>query len=487
MKSEHSTGWNRLEPPPPATSHRPAPLNEAIQTYLNLQRRRFHVPAHAGRPLLPDGMDSLRTDPYGWDLTEVEGLDVLSEPSGCLREAQQRVAAQYGVRESFFLVNGASVGLTAAMLSVAGPGDKVLLPRNVHRSVLSGLILSGAQPVWLLPEFLPEWGLWGSLSPDAVRQALVAHPDAKALFVTSPTYEGIGSDIPALAALCRAHGVLLVVDEAHGGLWPFAPPLPNSACRQEADAVVHSLHKSAGSLTQTALAHLPQGSRLEAHRFQQALNTLQTTSPSYLLMANLEATCAWLGSPDFAAHWEAHWQRIQDFRDQLRSSLSGFRLFEPVDPAMAARWDAGRIYLAHPAESGEAWGPRLEAEGRIAYESASPYGVLYVANLGLQAEDYAAFLAVFEAEDARLRGRDNAHWLALQTMARDGVCLPEMAMSPREAFFAPGLPVPASQAVGRVSRETVVHCPPGIPVLMPGERIRAKQLAALPETVWVVA
>jgi arginine decarboxylase len=475
MKSEPSTAWSPSRPPQPSSS---PPLIQALTDYDRLLRRRFHVPAHAGSSLWPADWDVLR-DPYRYDLTELDGLDVLSEPSGCILEAQEQAAQLFGCARSYFLVNGASVGLMAAMLATVRPGDKVLLPRNVHRSVLSGLILSGAEPVWFLPERLNDWGLWGAVTVSQMEAELARQPDIKALFLVSPTYEGLGSDVPAIARLCRERHVLLIVDEAHGSLWNFNDHLPESACRSACDAVIHSMHKSGGSLTQGALAHLPEGSRIDPDVFQQALNTLQTTSPSYLLMASLDAACHYLAS-------EAGQQRIQTLLDQvteLRKSLSGglqrLRLFEPLKPQARWLWDPCKLYFINPSESGEDWGSRLETEQQLAFESVSPYGALYLANLGLEAEDFKFFRRVLCEEDARQEAMETQPAIAIP--CDPTVAVPEVVLSPRDAFFAPGVRLLPESALGRTAKETVVHCPPGIPVLMPGERIRAEHLPLLPE------
>lgn len=481
MKSEPSTVSSPLRPRPPGTSLPPAPpLVQALAAYDRLQRRRFHVPAHAGSSLLPPNWDLIR-DPYRFDLTELEGLDVLSEPSGCLQEAQERIAGLFGVAQSYFLVNGASVGLMSAMLALVKPGEKVLLPRNVHRSVLSGLILSGTEPVWFLPERLEDWGLWGAVTVEQVQSQLDMHPDIRALFITSPTYEGIGSDVAALAELCRERNVLLVVDEAHGGLWNFSDRLPESACRFACDAVIHSMHKCGGSLTQGALAHLPEGSRIDPHGFQQALNTLQTTSPSYLLMASIEAACHYLASDPGQKQVEALLDRVDGFRLSLFSALRPLRLFAGADKRL---WDPTRLWFGSPVESGESWGPRLEEEQRVAYESVSPYGVLYLAGLGLEAADFDYLYDVIRAENDRQRkeGSENP----VPEVGDPTVAVPDVVMSPRDAFFAAGEKVPAEWAVARVAKETVVHCPPGIPVLLPGERVREEHVGFLPEEVVVV-
>jgi arginine/lysine/ornithine decarboxylase len=239
MKNEPASVLSLL-----ARARKPStPLLDALNDYDRLQRKRFHVPAHAGQDLT--GTDLFK-DPFRFDLTEVEGLDVLSEPSECLLEAQEAAAKAFGVSRTFFLVNGASVGLQAALLSVLKPGEKVLVARNAHRSVLGGLILLDAQPAWFLPEQLQAWGLRGAVRLETLQNAYRNNPDAKAVVLTSPTYEGIGSDIESIAAWCRETGLFLIVDEAHGSLWPFSDQLPVSACTFPCDAVIHSLHKSGG-------------------------------------------------------------------------------------------------------------------------------------------------------------------------------------------------------------------------------------------------
>jgi arginine decarboxylase len=478
MKSEPSTAWNLSRQ---SARTKLPPLIQALKDYDQHQRRRFHVPAHAGFNLPPLLADIIQ-DPYRYDLTELEGLDVLSEPSGCILKAQQRVAELFNVAHSYFLVNGASVGLMAAMLATIKPGDKVLLPRNVHRSVLSGLILTGAQPIWFLPQRLPEWGLWGAVTVEQVTAQLDENPDAKALFVTSPTYEGIGSNIGALAALCRERDVYLVVDEAHGSLWPFSEGLPASACTFACDAVIHSMHKSGGSLTQGALAHLPYNSRINPAVFQQALNTLHTTSPSYLLMASLEGACDYLASTKGQANIQYVLAQVRDLRGELKAQLNTFSLFEPSSDTVL-HWDPCKLYLTHPTIPGEEWGPEIETDRQIAYESASPYGVLYLAGLGLQSEDFKVFQQVLVEEDTRLSA-DSPPGTRIQTRLEKqnpSILIPETGLSPRDAFFSAGISIPTTEAIGRIAKETVVHCPPGIPILLQGERISEAHLPFLPQ------
>ena len=464
-------------------------MGQALLSVDRHQWRRFHVPAHAGQ-LWANTDNPILSDPYRYDLTELDGLDVLSEPSDSLLEAQRQVADLFGAAQSFFLVNGASAGLLAAMLTAVRPGDKVLLPRNVHRAVLSSLILTGAEPIWFLPERLPDWGLWGAVSVEQVRRLLDIHPDIRALVVTSPTYEGIGSDIAALVQLCRQYDVLLIVDEAHGSLWPFSERLPASAVQAGADAVIHSIHKSGGCLTQGALAHLPSGSRLEPAAFQQALNMVQTTSPSYLLMADLERACHFLASKPGQVRLDQLFEHIDVIRQKLAPSLNHLKLFEPTDTQQYARWDPAKLYWSHPNSPGDVWGDLFEKALHIAYESASPYGVLYLANLGLEASDFDAFAHAFRSGESQIEIEMTEFGLSLQACLEKknpAILLPEMAITPREAFFTLGEKIPCKSAPGRIAKETVVHCPPGIPVLLPGEIIHPLHIPFLPEKgIWVV-
>ncbi len=458
------------------------PIVQALIDYQRLNRCRFHIPGHSGKEL--SFIPGFSKEVYAYDLTEVEGLDVLSEPEDCILQSQQRAAQLFGVRESFYLVNGSSLGLQAALFSSLKPGDKVLLPRNVHRSVISGLILTGAEPVWILPEWLSEWGLWGSVALKSVEESFIKNPSIKALLITSPTYEGIASDVQALSALCRAHDVLLLIDEAHGSLWPFSSELPLSACHFPCDFVVHSLHKSAGSLTQTAIAHLPHGSLIDPEKFQHALNTLQTTSPSYLLLASIDATCAFLASPEVSQPYiQTLLQEVKWLREKIHQEIQGFQLYEHDQPHL---WDPTQVYLKSLYEAGEEWAYRLEKLHRVAFEKTDVFGTLYKASLGLQHSDYQQLFEALSQEDRQYKA-NSLNSLNCYHFPKDAVTpLPQTERTPRDAFFAPGEKVSRTQSLDRVAKETYVHCPPGIPLLIPGEIVQEGHLPYLPEFVNVI-
>ena len=458
------------------------PINQALQQ-VPASQRRFHVPGHSGT-LLFDSM-GLSREFLRYDLTELEGLDDLANPMGCIADSQAMTAKLFGVAESFYLLQGATLGLQAAMLAAFHPGDRVLLPRNVHRAILSGLILTGAQPIWMLPKWNPEFGVWGAVDTDQVEVAFQANPGVKGMVLSNPTYEGLASPIEALGALCQYYGKYLIVDEAHGALWPFNDALPQSAVQSAnhaaASAVVQSLHKTGGSLTQTAVLHRPQGSLLESSSLRQALNTLQTTSPSYPLLASLEAACLWLGSEAGNTQLQQTLEGAQTLRRTVKK-YSSVRCMDSnsqriVDPMKL--WVQKRNTLGNVLD-GETWAEQLETEQGLAYETCSPYGVLYLAQLGLQSDDFEA-LAKGLKEKPPL-GESDGHCLPKQPIH----VLPDQVLSPREAFFAGSERILSAEALGRVAKEAIVRCPPGIPVLLPGERITEQHLPYLEATVPVI-
>ena len=313
------------------------PITQAL---LNVQARcaqktgegiaRLHVPAHAGQSPATWGGNNARPQVipsaiYGLDNTELDELDTLGQPKGCIAQSQKMAADLFGVEKTFYLINGASVGLMAAMLALpqaVGKTNTVLVARNCHRSVINALVLSGHQPVWIEPDFDAEFGLYQGLTLQQVQQSYALAQQAgnnlQALIITHPTYEGIESQIELIAAFCKAEGLVLIVDEAHGGLWPLSAELPVSAVSTTADCVVHSLHKSMGALTQTALLHLPKGSKIDAQKMQQALNVLQTSSPSFVLLASIESCLQFWASPEGQEYLTHYCQRIAALKAALK-------------------------------------------------------------------------------------------------------------------------------------------------------------------------
>jgi len=239
----------------------------------------FHMPGHKSKPqFLYGGLNSA-------DITEIYGADVLCSPKGVLFNLQKRMAKLFGANESFLLTNGSTCGVISALLSVCNRGDTVVAAKNAHKSFFSGIELSGANVVYVMPD-ITKYGFAGAVSPQAVEQALKKNKQAKAVFITSPTYEGVVSDINAISRIARDHNAVLIVDEAHGAHFAFSGYFPKTALEMGADIVIQSLHKTLPALTQTAVLHVRHG--FNGIKVKRNIDMLQTSSPSYMMMAQAE-------------------------------------------------------------------------------------------------------------------------------------------------------------------------------------------------------
>jgi len=254
-------------------------MNNLISFLENGRMYPFHMPGHKLNPRF------LYSELLKADITEITGADVLCMPSGVLSDLQKRLARNFGAGESFILTNGSTCGVISAVLSVCGCGDIIIAAQNAHKSFFSGVEVSGAQPVYITPD-VAGYGFAGNVSPKAVEAALAENNNAKAVFVTSPTYEGVVSDIIAISRVTREHGVVLIVDEAHGAHFAFSSYFPKTALEMGADIVVQSLHKTLPALTQTAVLHVRHG--FDAMRIKRFIHMLQTSSPSYMFMAQID-------------------------------------------------------------------------------------------------------------------------------------------------------------------------------------------------------
>ncbi|UKS26196.1 aminotransferase class I/II-fold pyridoxal phosphate-dependent enzyme [Paenibacillus sp. HWE-109] len=264
-----------------------APLFEAMVAHHQRNPVSLHVPGHkSGQGLLEEGEDYLKMV-MSIDYTEITGLDDLHHPEGVIQEAEELAADCFGAEETYFLIGGSTVGNIAMIAAACGRGDLILLQRNVHKSVIHGLMIAGAHAVFIAPELHPQTGVATGLSIESVQQALLQYPEAKALFLTNPNYYGMGMDLKPFAELMHASGKLLLVDEAHGAHFGFHREVPASALSQGADAVVQSTHKMLTAMTMGAMLHV-QGNLIDRGNIKQLLAMLQSSSPSYPIMASLD-------------------------------------------------------------------------------------------------------------------------------------------------------------------------------------------------------
>ncbi len=428
----------------------------------------LHMPGHKRNELLAPYLQGLGA---ALDVTEIEGYDNLHRPRGILLEGMRRAAALWGACRSFYLVNGSTGGILAGMRALSGPGDKVIMQRESHLSVYQGLGLMDLSPVYLYPEISPEYGIPLSLEPDKLAGCLEAHPDARLLVLTCPTYEGVLSDLKALVRLAHQRGLKVLVDAAHGAHLSLDERFPPGAVASGADIVIQSLHKTLPSLTQTALAHA--ADEETASLLAEQLDLFQTSSPSYLLMASIDG-CVRLLEERGQELFEAWHRRLEGFYEQVRG-LKHLSVFGADGlPEGVFDRDPGKLLIG--CAGGGLSGHRLEEILRERYgidlEMASPRAALAMTGMGDREEAPARLAQALEEVDRLVPPGG-------QPPAKP---LPEArtAYAPSAALNMPRETAAGSEAQGRVCAEYVTVYPPGIPLLIPGEVI-TPQIAAVLE------
>ena len=423
----------------------------------------FHMPGHKRQPEM-----AAFADPFALDITEIDGFDNLHDAHGVLADEMARAAALWGSRRTFFLVGGSTSGILAGIAAGARRGDRVLVARAAHKSVYNALMLNGLRPTYLLPEADDAFGISGSLSPAAVEQALSRQPDIRLVVVTSPTYEGVLSDIPAIAAAAHRHGALLLVDEAHGAHLGLAEGFPAGSLSGGADIVVQSLHKTLPALTQTALLHIG-SERVEADAAAEQLAVFETSSPSYPLMASI-AACVSLLERERAPLFAAYRDRLRRFDAALRPLRRLRVVCHGSDTAEAhpafAGFDPGKLVISARGTplTGPALAERLRRAYRLEPEMAGGDYVLCMTSLCDTDEGFDRLAAALLEIDAALPAAPKAP-------APPPLILPPARLPMQEARALPGRRTPLAACAGGISREFIWAYPPGIPLLTPGEEV----------------
>lgn len=451
-----------------------APLIKALTDYIEEGARPYHTPGHKqGRNMDEALRNILGPTALKMDVSLMTELDDLHSPSGCILKAQQLAATLYGAEESFFVVQGTTGAIQAMIMSTVGPAETILVPRHVHRSVLSGLVLSGAKPIYLEPEIHPANGLPWTLLPQTVEEAITAHPEAKALLLVHPTYYGVASEIAQSVEIAHRHNLIVLVDEAHGPHLPFHSDLPQPALAAGADLCAQSTHKLTGALTQCSMLHV-QGSRVDRQRLKAMLSLIQTTSPNYLLMASLDGARRQL-----AEEGKELLAKTMNLARQLRReirAIPGLSCFgrEVIGSLGCAGLDETKLAVdvAKLGLTGKEAEAFLRQQG-IQAELCDLEHVLFLITLG---DDEAQAEALLKA----LKNLADQNKKPLTSQARPQVLaklpLPEVVLTPRQACFAETEVLPIQQTAGLISAETITFYPPGIPQICPGERISAEVL-----------
>lgn len=437
------------------------PLAAAVQEYIEGGAQRGHMPGHKGAK---GGYLARFGELADWDLTEVKGLDDLHCPVGVIRESERLMAAAVGANSAYFLINGATVGIQAAILSACRPSETILLPRNAHRAVWSALAIGDVRPLWL--EVAEEADLALGITPDELDKVLSEHSEVRAVFLINPTFYGVLPNMRGLLEVARRHGVYTIVDEAHGAHFAFTAP-KLSAARMGADLVIDSWHKSMGSLGQTAVL-LCNNEELLPERW---LTLLQSTSPSYPLMCSLDlARAEWEREKDERTRRMAENRRLLE---QTVAECECLRIIGGADMPSEFQYDETKILLySRTGHSGRQLAEALRQVG-VEPEFADARFVLLLLTYADSAELWAEALRQADREIAAKQAE------SLRTKPVSG--LPEYVLTPFAAAHSPVEQVPLSAAAGRISAGLLVPYPPGIATVGPGEVISAEAAAFLSE------
>ncbi|RQD69111.1 MAG: aminotransferase class I/II-fold pyridoxal phosphate-dependent enzyme [Tindallia sp. MSAO_Bac2] len=452
-------------------NHRKAPLFEALLTYVKNETIPFHVPGHKkGKGMDGEFRDFIGSNAMAIDVTVFEQVDSLHHPSGPIAEAQEMAADAFGAEYTFFCVHGTSGALHAMILSVLREGEKIILPRNVHKSVTTGLALIGATPVYIQPEIDSMTGTALNVTPESIEEALKQHPDARAVLVINPTYFGVAADLETIAKTVHKHDIPLMVDEAHGPHLSFHEDLPMSAMEAGADICAQSTHKIIGSLTQSSMLHL-QGKRVDHQRVQAALNLLHTTSPSYILLASLDVARRQMMTEGVQLLENIN-MLARGARERI-NAIEGFRCFDLGKGVKPGFFDFDPTKLTITCRDLGISGHQLEKiltkDFYIQPELSDLYNVLCTLSIGNTQEQVDSLVNALTFVSKTYGG--SCQVPSCKTAIVPMPSIPVQILTPREAMHCDTHLLPLRNSIGKISAEFLMAYPPGIPLLCPGELI----------------
>lgn len=443
-------------------------LDEKLYQYSTSEFYPFHMPGHK-RQMKEGNLGN----PYRIDVTEITDFDNLHHAEGILKENQEAAAQLYGAKSSYFLVNGSTAGLLAAVSACTTRRGKLLMARNCHKAVYHGAYLRELATCYLYPALNEELGLAGGISPEEVEKALQKDPGIQAVLITSPTYDGIVSPVREIAEVCHRYEIPLLVDEAHGAHFPFYEGFPESALKEGADLVVQSLHKTLPALTQTAILHCC-SDRIDQRKLEQFLGIYQSSSPSYVLMAGISACLRYLKEQG-KEPWHLYMQRV----DRLRASLKNMRCLQLLDEEIVGKGsvrDLDRSKLVVFTSGTGITGPELHRKLREKF----------FLEMEMEAEQYVlALTSVMDTEEGFKR-LENALLCIDRELSETQKAVSgdffreqesgsmEQVLTISDAMESPGEEILLADSPGKISAEYIYLYPPGIPLLVPGERITEK-------------
>ncbi|HHV28364.1 MAG TPA: aminotransferase class V-fold PLP-dependent enzyme [Clostridium sp.] len=441
------------------------PIYNALRSYSDSCPTVFHMPGHKlgkGVPL------SLLRDLYLMDLTEIPGLDNLYCPNGIIKEAQELAATAFGADKTFFLVNGSTCGIHAAIMSLCNPKDKLIIARDCHKSAVAGMMLSRAVPIYIKPEFNSSFGIPSIVLEKDIEKALIENPDAVGVYITRPNYYGICSDIKSISELVHSYNKVLIVDEAHGAHLKFSKKLPPSSIEYGADICIQSAHKTLPALTQGAYLHV-KGNRVDIEKLKFTLSLLGTTSPSYIIMAHLDIARAVM-----EASGEEDINRLLKEVEMLGSALSESDILRvlSVDNINGGEIDRTRVVInvSSTGKTGFEIEKILRNQYNIQVEMSDLYNVVCITTIADTHEDINRLRSAF-LETADRSKNANGQGELPKELQIDAFNIPEQRVEPAAIMHRGFIRRKLYDATGCVSRTMITPYPPGIPVICPGEVI----------------
>lgn len=440
------------------------PFFDKIKAYGISGTTALDVPGHKLGRIDTEFKRYLGENVFLLDANSPKGLDNLAKPKGVIKEAQELAADAFGAEHAYFLMNGTSQGIIAMIMAAVRAKEKIIIPRNVHKSAINGLILSGAMPIFMKPHMDSELGIANGINLSELRETIEEHPDAKAVFVINPTYFGVTSNLKEIVKLAHEYGMLVLVDEAHGAHFGFSEKLPISAMEAGADMSACSIHKTLGSLTQTSIL-LTQGSLVDPNRVQSTLNILQSTSPSSIFMASLDASRSYI-----AINGKEKLEKLIEMADATRKRINRLKGLTAITKEYVYNhkgydYDETKI-MVKVSDLGitgfDAYNI-LSSDCNIQMELAETNLILAVLSIGTTQEDLDKFV-----EGLKHLKKYKTNKIIKQKIR---FTYPDTYERPREAYHAPKKYVKVEDALNEVAAENIMVYPPGIPIVIPGEII----------------
>ncbi|MGN7940033.1 aminotransferase class I/II-fold pyridoxal phosphate-dependent enzyme [Metabacillus sp. 22489] len=465
-------------------SQNETPLFTGLVEHAKKNPIQFHIPGHKkGAGIEPEFRQFIGENALSIDLINIGPLDDLHAPKGIIKKAQELAAEAFGADYTYFSVQGTSGAIMTMVMAVCGPGDKIIVPRNVHKSIMSAIVFSGAIPIFIHPEIDKELGISHGITIDAVEKALEQNPDAKGVLVINPTYFGISADLKKIVEIAHSYNVPVLVDEAHGVHIHFHEDLPMSAMQAGADIAATSVHKLGGSMTQSSVLNVKKG-LVSPQRVQSILSMLTTTSTSYLLLASLD-----VARKQLATKGHVLIERTIQLANYTREKINEIDDIYCVGKEILgtkATFDYDPTKLIIPVYklgiSGydvENW---LRNNYQIEVELSDLYNILCIITPGDTKEDVDTLVHALKELSTTVHKNNNISNEKSHILLPD---IPVLALTPRDAFYSETEVVDFNDSAGRIIAEFIMVYPPGIPIFIPGEIISEENLTYIKKNLEV--